>query len=151
MDNEMLKVLCNIRSLRAAMRELPMEMQEKIQENVLMVVSDNQTAFQIQEEEQKRKEQERQAAIEKVNELLAQNGMTFNDLLPEAGATTSDSPAKAKTKTKTKTKRQPRDPKYRWVQDGEEKTWTGQGKTPKFLAEKLAAGRSLDEFLIQKV
>ncbi|MDH1848085.1 H-NS family nucleoid-associated regulatory protein [Aeromonas caviae] len=145
MDNEMLKVLCNIRSLRAAMRELPMEMQEKIQENVLMVVSDNQTAFQIQEEEQKRKEQERQAAIEKVNELLAQNGMTFNDLLPEAGATTSDSPAKAKTK------RQPRDPKYRWVQDGEEKTWTGQGKTPKFLAEKLAAGRSLDEFLIQKV
>ena len=151
MDNEMLKVLCNIRSLRAAMRELPMEMQEKIQENVLMVVSDNQTAFQIQEEERKRKEQERQAAIEKVNELLAQNGMTFNDLLPEAGATTSDSPAKAKTKTKTKTKRQPRDPKYRWVQDGEEKTWTGQGKTPKFLAEKLAAGRSLDEFLIQKV
>lgn len=145
MDNEMLKVLCNIRSLRAAMRELPMEMQEKIQENVLMVVSDNQTAFQIQEEERKRKEQERQAALEKVNELLAQNGMTFNDLLPEAGATTSDSPAKAKTK------RKPRDPKYRWVQDGEEKTWTGQGKTPKFLAEKLAAGRSLDEFLIQKV
>lgn len=145
MDNEMLKVLCNIRSLRAAMRELPMEMQEKIQENVLMVVSDNQTAFQLQEEERKRKEQARQAAIEKVSELLAQNGMTLNDLMPVVVATTSDSPAKAKTK------RQPRDPKYRWVQDGEEKTWTGQGKTPKFLAEKLAAGRSLDEFLIQKV
>jgi DNA-binding protein H-NS len=147
MDNELLKILCSVRSLRVAMRDLPMETQEKIQDNVLMVVSDNQTAFQIQEEERKRKEQERQAAIEKVNELLAQNGMTFNDLLPEAGATTSDSPAKAKAKTK----RQPRDPKYRWVQDGEEKTWTGQGKTPKFLAEKLAAGRSLDEFLIQKV
>lgn len=145
MDNEMLKVLCNIRSLRAAMRELPMEMQEKIQENVLMVVSDNQTAFQIQEEERKRKEQERKAALEKVNELLAQNGMTFNDLLPVVVATTSDSPAK------TKQKREPRAPKYRWVQDGEEKTWTGQGKTPKFLAEKLAAGRSLDEFLIQQV
>ncbi|MBE8745327.1 H-NS histone family protein [Aeromonas veronii] len=145
MDNELLKILCSVRSLRVAMRDLPMETQEKIQDNVLMVVSDNQTAFQIQEEERKRKEQERQAALEKVNELLAQNGMTFNDLLSEAGATTSDSPAKAKTK------RQPRDPKYRWVQDGEEKTWTGQGKTPKFLAEKLAAGRSLDEFLIQKV
>ena len=145
MDNELLKILCSVRSLRVAMRDLPMETQEKIQDNVLMVVSDNQTAFQIQEEERKRKEQERQAAIEKVNELLAQNGMTFNDLLPVVGAAASDSPAK------TKQKRQPRDPKYRWVQDGEEKTWTGQGKTPKFLAEKLAAGRSLDEFLIQKV
>lgn len=145
MDNELLKILCSVRSLRVAMRDLPMETQEKIQDNVLMVVSDNQTAFQIQEEERKRKEQERQAALEKVSELLAQNGMTLNDLMPVVVATTSDSPAKAKTK------RQPRDPKYRWVQDGEEKTWTGQGKTPKFLAEKLAAGRSLDEFLIQKV
>lgn len=145
MDNEMLKILCNVRSLRVAMRDLPMETQEKIQDNVLMVVSDNQTAFQIQEEERKRKEQDRQAAINKVNELLAQNGMTFNDLLPVAGATTSDSPVK------TRQKRQPRDPKYRWVQEGEEKTWTGQGKTPKFLAEKLATGHSLDEFLIQKV
>lgn len=141
----MLKVLCNIRSLRVAMRELPIETQEKIQDNVFLVVSDNQAAFQIQEEERKHKEQERQAAIEKVSELLAQNGMTLEDLLPVADATTSDSPPK------TKQKRQPRDPKYRWVQDGEEKTWTGQGKTPKFLAEKLAAGRSLDEFLIQKV
>lgn len=147
MDNEMLRILCNVRSLRVAMRDLPMETQEKIQDNVLMVVSDNQTAFQIQEEERKRKEKDRQATMEKVNELLAQNGMTIDDLLllPGVGVTTSDSPAKAKTK------RQPRDPKYRWVQDGEEKTWTGQGKTPKFLAEKLAAGRSLDEFLIQKV
>ena len=104
MDNELLKILCSVRSLRVAMRDLPMETQEKIQDNVLMVVSDNQTAFQIQEEERKRKEQERQAAIEKVNELLAQNGMTFNDLLPVVGAAASDSPAK------TKQKRQPRDP-----------------------------------------
>lgn len=145
MDNEMLRVLCNVRSLRAAMRDLPMETQEKIQDNVLMVVSDNQTAFQIQEEERKRKEKDRQATMDKVNELLAQNGMTFDDLLPVAGVTASDSQAKPKQK------RQPRDPKYRWVQDGEEKTWTGQGKTPKFLAEKLDQGHSLDEFLIQKV
>lgn len=145
MDNEMLKVLCNIRSLRAAMRDLPMETQEKIQDNVLLIVSDNQTALQIQEEEKKRIENARQATLEKVNGLLAENGLTLSDLLPVVGTTTSDSPAK------TKQKRQPRDPKYRWVQDGEEKTWTGQGKTPKFLAEKLAEGRSLDEFLIKKV
>ncbi|MFU1524285.1 H-NS family nucleoid-associated regulatory protein [Aeromonas hydrophila] len=143
--NDLLKVLCNIRSLRAAFREIPMEMQEKIAENVMLIVSDNQTAFQIQEEERKRKEQERQAAIEKVSGLLAESGLTLDDLMPVVGATASDSPSKAKQK------RKPRDPKYRWVQDGEEKTWTGQGKTPKFLAEKLAAGRSLDEFLIQKV
>ncbi|WP_339009321.1 H-NS family nucleoid-associated regulatory protein [Aeromonas popoffii] len=29
-----------------------------------------------------------------------------------------------------------------------ERTWTGQGRTPKFLAEQLEQGRQLDNFLI---
>jgi DNA-binding protein StpA len=32
--------------------------------------------------------------------------------------------------------------------NGEEKTWTGQGRTPKPIASALANGKSLDEFLI---
>uniref|UniRef100_UPI003977E581 H-NS family nucleoid-associated regulatory protein n=1 Tax=Salmonella TaxID=590 RepID=UPI003977E581 len=33
-------------------------------------------------------------------------------------------------------------------ENGETKTWTGQGRTPKALAEQIAAGKSLDDFLI---
>ena len=33
-------------------------------------------------------------------------------------------------------------------QNGEEKTWTGQGRTPKPIANALENGKSLDDFLI---
>ena len=46
-------------------------------------------------------------------------------------------------------KRKPREAKYRFIdQNGEEKTWTGQGRTPKPIASALADGKSLDDFLI---
>jgi DNA-binding protein H-NS len=45
--------------------------------------------------------------------------------------------------------RDPRPAKYSFTdENGETKTWTGQGRTPKALAEQLAAGKSLDNFLI---
>lgn len=39
--------------------------------------------------------------------------------------------------------------KYRYVENGVEKTWSGQGRPPRFLAEQQAQGRQLDEFLIE--
>lgn len=46
-------------------------------------------------------------------------------------------------------KRQPRPAKYRFTDfNGETKTWTGQGRTPKPIVQALAAGKSLDDFLI---
>jgi len=54
----------------------------------------------------------------------------------------------AQTGKSTK-KRKPREAKYRFIdQNGEEKTWTGQGRTPKPIASALAEGKSLDDFLI---
>lgn len=44
--------------------------------------------------------------------------------------------------------RAPRPAKYRHVENGKERTWTGQGRTPKFLAQRLEQGRQLDEHLI---
>ena len=50
---------------------------------------------------------------------------------------------------KSTKKRKPREAKYRFIdQNGEEKTWTGQGRTPKPIASALAEGKSLDDFLI---
>ncbi|MWL74780.1 H-NS histone family protein, partial [Escherichia coli] len=46
-------------------------------------------------------------------------------------------------------KRKVRAPKYRFTDaDGQEKTWTGQGRTPKPISVALANGKSLDDFLI---
>ena len=46
-------------------------------------------------------------------------------------------------------KRKARAAKYRFTDaNGEEKTWTGQGRTPKPIATALANGKSLDDFLI---
>ena len=43
-----------------------------------------------------------------------------------------------------KSTRPPRPAKYKYVdEDGQEKTWTGQGRTPKFLVDK-----NLEDFLI---
>ncbi|MXG37181.1 H-NS histone family protein, partial [Escherichia coli] len=46
-------------------------------------------------------------------------------------------------------KRKVREAKYRFIDvNGEEKTWTGQGRTPKAIANALANGKTLDDFLI---
>ncbi len=50
--------------------------------------------------------------------------------------------------TATKAKRDPRSPKYRYVDNSVEHTWSGQDRTPKLLAEQLEQGRQLDDFLI---
>ena len=48
----------------------------------------------------------------------------------------------------TKSKRAPRPAKYKYQEDGQEKTWTGQGRMPKAIAEQVALGKDLNDFLI---
>lgn len=60
-------------------------------------------------------------------------GVTLNDLLASNG----------------KKKRQPAAPKYRDPVDNG-LTWTGRGKQPGWLKEKIEAGASLEDFLIDK-
>lgn len=91
------------------------------------------------EEEQIQRQRAEQQA--KINALLAQmqaDGISPEELL-------SITPATARSVKK----RQPRPAKYRFIDlNGETKTWTGQGRTPKPIAQALAAGKSLDDFLI---
>ncbi|WP_421297328.1 H-NS family nucleoid-associated regulatory protein [Aeromonas sp. 604015] len=132
--SEFLKVLLNIRSLRAAMRELSLEQVKEAHEKIESIY--------LERLEQAEKEQaanaEHQQKLAEFQAMLAQAGIDPTELL---GST----PAVA---TAAKAKRAPRPPKYRYVENSVEKTWTGQGRTPKFLAEQLEQGRQLDEFLI---
>ncbi|MFM4982625.1 H-NS family nucleoid-associated regulatory protein [Aeromonas veronii] len=127
--SEFLKVLLNIRSLRAAMRELSLEQVKEAHEKIESIY--------LERLEQAEKEQ---AANAERQQKLAK----FQTLMDKAGI----DPAELLAAIDKKAKRAPRPPKYRYVKNGVEHTWTGQGRTPKFLAEQLEQGRQLDEFLV---
>ncbi|ATM00240.1 transcriptional regulator [Aeromonas sp. CA23] len=132
--SEFLKVLLNIRSLRAALRELSLDQLKEAHEKIELIYLER---LEVAEKEQAA-QAEHQQKLAEFQAMLAQAGIDPTELV---GST----PAAA---TAAKAKRAPRPPKYRYVENGVEKTWTGQGRTPKFLAEQLEQGRQLDEFLI---
>lgn len=138
MITEFLKVLLNIRSLRAALRELSLEQLQEAHEKIESIY--------LERAEQAEKEQA--ARSEHVNKLAE-----FQAMLAEAGIDPSElvqaMPAgKGSKVVRESGKRTPRPAKCRYVENGVEKTWTGQGRMPKYLAEQQAQGRQLDEFLI---
>ncbi|MGG5827645.1 MULTISPECIES: H-NS family nucleoid-associated regulatory protein [Aeromonas] len=124
----------NVHSLRAALRELSLEQVKEAHEKIELVY--------LERLEHAEKEQAAQA--EHLNKLAE-----FQAMLADAGIDPSElvgsTPVAA---TAAKAKRAPRPPKYRYVENGQERTWTGQGRTPKFLTEQLEQGCQLDEFLI---
>ena len=132
--SSMLKNLNNIRSLRAMAREFSVDVLEDMLEKFRVVTKERRD----EEEQLQRQRAEQQA---KINALLAQmqaDGISPEELL-------SITPATARSVKK----RQPRPAKYRFIDlNGETKTWTGQGRTPKPIALALATGKSLDDFLI---
>ncbi|MGR5465378.1 H-NS family nucleoid-associated regulatory protein [Photobacterium damselae] len=127
--SETISMLLNLRSLRAQTRELSLEQLQEGLEKLTQVVNER-----VQEEEQLRAEnREKEEKLETYRQLLLADGIAPEELV--ALMTTSKS---------KKTNRTPRPAKYRYTdEDGHEKTWTGQGRTPKFLADK-----NLDDYLI---
>ncbi|HEH9401495.1 TPA: H-NS histone family protein [Aeromonas sobria] len=132
--SEFLKVLLNIRSLRAALRELSLEQLTEAHEKIEAIYLER---LDLAEKEQAAQAEHRQKLAE-FQAMLAQAGIDPTELVGSPPVTT----------TVAKATRAPRPPKYRYVENGVEKTWTGQGRTPKFLAEQLEQGRQLDDFLI---
>ena len=132
--SSMLKNLNNIRSLRAMAREFSVDVLEDMLEKFRVVTKERRD----EEEQLQRQRAEQQA---KINALLAQmqaDGISPEELLSMTPATAG-----------SVKKRQPRPAKYRFTDlNGETKTWTGQGRTPKPIAQALATGKSLDDFLI---
>ena len=135
--NDFLKVLLNIRSLRAAVRDLPFEQLQEIKEKFDTVVQEQLKAAEV--DQAAKLEHEKKLA--EFRELLAIEGISPEDLLSGRGLTTgADAGAKAQ--------RAPRPAKYRYMGEGEARTWTGQGRMPAQIAAAIASGESLDAFLI---
>lgn len=133
--NEFLKVLLNIRSLRAACRELTLEQLEESLEKFTAIVTERQQ----DESADRQAREEHQKKIAEYAEMLKAAGIDPSELV---GTVAVDSPKASKGK------RAPRPAKYRYLDDGVEKTWTGQGRMPSTIAKAVAEGKSVEEFAI---
>lgn len=92
-------------------------------------------------EQERAEQEERQRKLSEFTEMLQQAGIDPRELLNSAAAPAAAAGA-------TKSKRAPRPAKYKYQEDGQEKTWTGQGRMPKAIAEQVALGKDLNDFLI---
>lgn len=141
--SEALKILNNIRTLRAQARECTLETLEEMLEKLEVVVNERreeESAAAAEVEERTRK-------LQQYREMLIADGIDPNELL--------NSMAAAKSGTKAKRAARPaksRPAKYSYVdENGETKTWTGQGRTPAVIKKAMEEqGKQLEDFLIKE-
>ncbi|EPJ5824940.1 DNA-binding protein [Pluralibacter gergoviae] len=133
--SEALKELNNIRTLRAQARETDLETLEEMLEKLSVIVDERR-----EEEQAILKEQEqRQAKLEAFRQKLLEDGIDPAELLATVGS----------SQHKVKSTRAPRPAKYKYKdENGDEQTWTGQGRTPKAIAAAIEAGKKLEDFAI---
>ncbi|VFP84028.1 DNA-binding protein H-NS [Candidatus Erwinia haradaeae] len=131
-----LKILNNIRTLRAQARECTLE-----------TLEDMLIKFETVVHERRAEDSQAQAAIaehsrklQQYRDMLMTDGINPNELL----LTT------AKTKFSVQTKRASRPAKYCYIdENGENKTWTGQGRTPGVIRSAIESdGKKLEDFLL---
>lgn len=130
--SEALKILNNIRTLRAQARECTLETLEEMLEKLEVVVNERR-----EEDSQAQAEiEERTRKLQQYREMLIADGIDPNELLQTMAA--------------NKAKRAARPAKYQYKdENGELKTWTGQGRTPAVIKKAIEEqGKSLDDFLL---
>ena len=133
--SELAKGLTNLRSLRAAVRELTLEQAESALEKLQTAVEEKRA----NEAELIKAETERKERLAKYKELMEKEGITPEELQEIFGTAA----------TSARAKRTPRPAKYAFIdENGERKTWTGQGRTPRPIQNALNSGKSLSDFEI---
>lgn len=87
------------------------------------------------------KREEKKNVIAQIKSLMAEHGLTAEDLGTASTAGSSGKQRKPSAAAGRKVA-----PKYQHAQTGD--TWTGRGITPKWLKAELDAGKKLESFLI---
>ncbi|MEJ5112806.1 histone-like nucleoid-structuring protein H-NS [Erwinia billingiae] len=134
--SEALKILNNIRTLRAQARECTLETLEEMLEKLEVVVNERRE----EESHAQAETQERTRKLQQYREMLIADGIDPNELLSTLAA----------VKAPGKAKRAARPAKYKYTdENGEAKTWTGQGRTPAVIKKAIEEqGKQLDDFLL---
>lgn len=132
--SETLKILNNIRSLRAQARETDLATLEEMLEKLTAIVEERREEDSRNQQEQT----ERQAKIDALRARLLEDGIDPAELLGDI----KTRPAKAK--------RTPRPARYQYTdENGNARTWTGQGRTPAVIREAIEKdGKTLEDFAI---
>lgn len=134
--SEFAKQLTNLRSLRAAARDLTLEQVEGLLEKVQIVLEEKRDAVKAAELENAKFLE----GLNKYKELLAQDGISAEELVVLLGGS---------NERKKREPRPPRPAKYKYTDvNGNEKTWTGQGRTPREIQTALNQGKRLEDFAI---
>lgn len=137
MMSEVIKVLSNIRSLRVLAREVQFEQLEDMLSKLATVVEERREEAELNQAEN----EERQRKLQQYREMLINDGIDPNELF--------DMLANSKTAAPKKAKRSARPAKYEYTdENGDLKTWTGQGRTPAIIKQALEAGQDLESFAI---
>lgn len=126
-----MKILLNLRSLRVVCRDIELSDLKDALDKLTLVVNEI-----FEESERKEKEDaERLEKLEQYRLMLAEDGIELHEL--------------SSIITEKKAKRTPRPARYKFSdENGNERTWTGQGRMPKVIKELIEQGCSLEEFAI---
>ncbi|WP_029685583.1 histone-like nucleoid-structuring protein H-NS [Tatumella saanichensis] len=134
--SDVIKSLNNIRTLRAQAKEYSIETLEEMLEKFEVIVNER------REEESQTAAQnaEKQRKLEQYREMLIADGIDPSDLLQ----------AVEEAKPAIKARRAARPPKYQYTDEqGEVRTWTGQGRTPAVIRKAMESeGKTLEDFAL---
>lgn len=134
--NEVLKILNNIRTLRAQARDCTLETLEEMLEKLEVVVNERR-----EEDNRARAEIEKHTRkLQQYRDMLIADGIDPNELLKTMTS----------IKSLSKNKRAARPAKYQYTNKyGEIKTWTGQGRTPSSIKKAIhEKNKKLEDFLL---
>jgi len=133
--SEFIKVLLNIRSLKAAARDLTLEQLEEGLSKLTAVVDE----LRAQKEGEQKQREERARKISEYMALMQADGIDISELVS------------GPVEVQATSKRAPRPAKYSYQDDnGEQRTWTGQGRQPVVIRRAIEEqGKTLEDFLIK--
>lgn len=131
-----LDILTHVRRLNAATKELSVAELKEVASKLDGVIAQRKE----DEAELRKIELEKQVHIDRIRREMEAAGLNPEDILGHAAV--SAAPVR---------KRAPKPPKYEYItEDGERRTWTGQGRNPRPIQQAINAGGSKEDFLIKQ-
>lgn len=135
--SEFIDILTHARRLNAATKALSSEELTVVAEKLQSIIQQRKE----DEAELEKEQAEKLAKAERIRQQMEEAGLTPEEVFGFA--------ERGVTPKKERKARVPRPAKYKYTDsEGNERQWTGQGRTPKPIQQAINAGGSLDDFLI---